>query len=102
MNTESISHPPSDPLTLLADDWTKALTPSEAADFGEDFSHAIAAIRRGGRASTAVLQEQLQVSYCRAARMLDAMERLGLVPPAVSRKPRARLTGEIEALVNAA
>lgn len=70
------------------EDWLKGLSQTEAADFGEIFPEAIAVVRREGRASTAAIEAQLNVSYCRAARMVDAMERLGIIPPQICSRPR--------------
>jgi DNA segregation ATPase FtsK/SpoIIIE-like protein len=82
-------------MTLLAptvtepetSNWVDALTPVEAADFGELFLQAIDVFHRDGRVSVVALQQNLGVNAGRAARIYDAMERLGLVAEV---RPRRR------------
>ena len=64
------------------------LTDEEATDFGELFAQAVDLARRDGHASVAILQESLGVSYCRAVRVHDALQRLGVIPPEI--RPRTR------------
>jgi len=44
-----------------------------------------------GRASTSVLQRRLRIGYGRAASLLDAMERNGIIGPPDGSKPRTVL-----------
>jgi S-DNA-T family DNA segregation ATPase FtsK/SpoIIIE len=44
-----------------------------------------------GKASTSVLQRRLRIGYGRAASLLDAMERDGLIGPPDGTKPRELL-----------
>ena len=44
-----------------------------------------------GKASTSVLQRRLRIGYGRAASLLDAMERDGIIGPPDGTKPRALL-----------
>lgn len=54
----------------------------------ELFSQAIEVICEMERASASLLQRRLKVGYARAARLLDEMERQGIVGPADGSKPR--------------
>ena len=83
---------PASPLTFLPMSFhlpsSTGLTDEEAADFGELFAQAVDLARRDGHASVAILQESLGVSYCRAVRVHDALQRLGVIPPEI--RPRTR------------
>jgi len=45
-------------------------------------------IRSSGKASTSLLQRRLKLGYARAARVMDALEEMGVVGPAEGSKPR--------------
>jgi len=49
---------------------------------------AIEVIRTSGKASTSLLQRRLKLGYARAARVMDALEDMGVVGPAEGSKPR--------------
>jgi S-DNA-T family DNA segregation ATPase FtsK/SpoIIIE len=51
-----------------------------------------------GKASTSVLQRRLRIGYGRAASLLDAMERDGIIGPPDGTKPRAVLINREEYL----
>ncbi|MBQ7498626.1 MAG: DNA translocase FtsK 4TM domain-containing protein [Selenomonas sp.] len=51
-----------------------------------------------GQASTSSVQRRFRVGYTRAARLIDAMEELGIVGPNVGSKPREILMNSEEAL----
>ncbi len=55
---------------------------------------AIAVVQQSRKASASYLQRRLKVGYNRAARMVEEMERLGIVGPANGSKPREILRGE--------
>jgi S-DNA-T family DNA segregation ATPase FtsK/SpoIIIE len=64
-----------------------------AEDGGEQidddlYQDAVRVVCEMGRASTSTLQRRLRVGYGRAARMIDLMERDGIVGPADGAKPR--------------
>lgn len=58
---------------------------------------AVESVLNTGIASSSRLQRALRVGFTRAARMIDAMEMLGLVGPADGTKPREVLVDELEA-----
>ena len=49
---------------------------------------AIEVIRSSGKASTSLLQRRLKLWYARAARVMDALEEMGIVGPSEGSKPR--------------
>ncbi len=58
---------------------------------GEDdemYDQAVEVVTRNGQASISFLQRKLRVGYNRAARMIEAMERAGILAPADGAKPR--------------
>jgi DNA segregation ATPase FtsK/SpoIIIE, S-DNA-T family len=64
---------------------------AEAADIGYDdelYSEAVRIVCEMGRASTSTLQRRLRIGYGRAARLLDLMEKDGIVGPADGPRPR--------------
>jgi S-DNA-T family DNA segregation ATPase FtsK/SpoIIIE len=78
----------------------------EGAAPAEDFSDplydkAIAIVCETRQASVSFIQRRLAIGYNRAARMVEQMERDGLVGPANGIKPREVLAPEGEYLTNA-
>ncbi len=71
-------------------------TPEEEKDLEDDdggdldpmYEEAVRVVARDGRASTSHLQRRLSLGYNRAARIVDQMERDGLVGPSNGAKPR--------------
>ena len=63
--------------------------------FGDDslYKDAVRIVVSEGRASTSLLQRRLSIGYGRAAKLVDAMHRNGLVGPAEGSKPREVLVG---------
>ncbi|MDX1601182.1 MAG: DNA translocase FtsK, partial [Anaerolineales bacterium] len=54
----------------------------EAEDEGDEmYDEAVALVRRRQRASISMLQRRLRIGYTRAARLIDQMERQGIVGP---------------------
>ena len=49
---------------------------------------AIKCVIDAGQASTSLLQRRLSVGYARAGRMIDDMERMGIIGPHQGSKPR--------------
>lgn len=61
----------------------------------ELYDEAVAIIAREGKASTSFIQRHLQIGYNRAARIIEEMERQGVVSPASATGKREVLIGEI-------
>jgi S-DNA-T family DNA segregation ATPase FtsK/SpoIIIE len=66
---------------------------NEAADpddeeYDEKYDEAVALVARTGQASISMLQRRLRVGYNRAARMIEVMEKEGVIGPADGVKPR--------------
>ena len=73
-------------------------SPEERTEFGETdgvvdelYEDARNIVIEMGKASTSVLQRRLRIGYGRAASLLDAMERDGIIGPPDGTKPRALL-----------
>ena len=60
----------------------------EAADYDEKYDEAVAIVTETGQASISMVQRRLRVGYNRAARMIETMEREGIVGPADGSRPR--------------
>jgi S-DNA-T family DNA segregation ATPase FtsK/SpoIIIE len=54
----------------------------------EKFDAAVEEVVRAGRASVSLLQRRLQIGFNRAARIVEEMERQGIVGPSEGGKPR--------------
>ncbi len=52
------------------------------------FNEAVALIHSSGKASASLMQRHLKIGYARAARILDELEKAGVVGPADGAKPR--------------
>ena len=81
--------------------------PDESADDNDSssdddpmYEEAVRVVARDSRASTSHLQRRLSLGYNRAARMVDQMERDGLVGPSRGAKPREVNSHVINELVN--
>ncbi len=61
---------------------------AEGDDQDEKLEDAIEFVVTGGKASTSALQRHLKLGYGRAARLIDIMERMGVVGPFEGSKPR--------------
>jgi S-DNA-T family DNA segregation ATPase FtsK/SpoIIIE len=60
----------------------------EEDEYDEKYDEAIALVTKTGQASISMLQRRLRVGYNRAARMIEMMEKEGVVGPADGIKPR--------------
>ena len=60
----------------------------EASDYDEKYDEAVALVTETGQASISMVQRRLRVGYNRAARMIEMMEKEGLVGPADGSRPR--------------
>jgi S-DNA-T family DNA segregation ATPase FtsK/SpoIIIE len=63
-------------------------TDMEDEEYDEKYDEAIALVARIGQASISMLQRRLRVGYNRAARMIEIMEKEGIIGPADGVKPR--------------
>jgi len=62
-------------------------------DKDEKYQEAVELILQTGQASISMVQRKLRVGYNRAARMIEAMEKQGIVGPSDGIKPREVLRG---------
>ena len=65
-------------------------------DYDEMYDQAVAVVTETRQASISMVQRRLRVGYNRAARMIEKMEREGVVGPADGAKPRDVLAPKIE------
>ncbi|OKY76906.1 MAG: cell division protein FtsK [Desulfobulbaceae bacterium DB1] len=57
-------------------------------DFDEKYDEAVAFVCEAGQASISMIQRRLRVGYNRAARMIETMEKEGVIGPSDGAKPR--------------
>ena len=67
----------------------------EDSEYDEKYDEAVALVARTGQASISMLQRRLRVGYNRAARMIEVMEKEGVVGPADGVKPREVLVRDM-------
>jgi len=75
----------------------KSVSISDLDDMFEEAAKVIVSNQHG---STSMIQRKLQLGYNRAGRIMDQMEKLGIVGPAQGSKPREVLFYTVEELVN--
>ncbi len=63
-------------------------------DYDERYDEAVAIVTEAGQASISMVQRRLRVGYNRAARMIERMEKEGVVGPADGAKPRQIIVRE--------
>jgi DNA segregation ATPase FtsK/SpoIIIE, S-DNA-T family len=68
---------------------------AEADAYDEKYDAAVALVARLGQASASLIQRHLRIGYNRAARLIDVMEREGVVGPADGSRPREVYVKEI-------
>ena len=61
---------------------------AESDDYDEKYDEAVALVTETGQASISMVQRRLRIGYNRAARMIEIMEKEGIVGPADGSKPR--------------
>ncbi len=61
---------------------------SEDDSYDEKYDEAVAMVCETGQASISMVQRRLRIGYNRAARMIEKMEKEGIVSPADGAKPR--------------
>jgi S-DNA-T family DNA segregation ATPase FtsK/SpoIIIE len=57
-------------------------------EYDEVYDHAVQIVTEAGKASTSMIQRRLKIGYNRAARIVEMMEREGVVGPADGARPR--------------
>ena len=63
-------------------------SPEGEDEIDERYDEAVALVTQTGQASISMVQRRLRVGYNRAARMIEMMEKEGVVGPADGAKPR--------------
>lgn len=63
-------------------------TKSDDKDYDNRYDDAVALVSKTGQASISMIQRQLRIGYNRAARIVETMEKDGIVGPADGAKPR--------------
>ena len=64
-------------------------------DYDEKYDEAVELVSRAGKASISLIQRHLRIGYNRAARIIEIMEREGVVGPADGARPRQVLVREL-------
>jgi S-DNA-T family DNA segregation ATPase FtsK/SpoIIIE len=64
-----------------------------AEEMDETYDQAVSIALELGRISTSMIQRRLKIGYNRAARLMEIMEREGVVGPADGARPREVLVG---------
>ena len=80
----------------------KVTEEEELGDIGDDdyddcYDLAVQIVSEAGKASTSMIQRRLKIGYNRAARIMDMMERDGVVGPADGARPRKVFVDSIDA-----
>ncbi|MBW2706676.1 MAG: DNA translocase FtsK, partial [Deltaproteobacteria bacterium] len=68
----------------------------EEQEYDERYDDAIALVTKSGQASISMIQRHLRVGYNRAARMIEVMEKEGVVGPSDGVKPREVLVASYD------
>jgi S-DNA-T family DNA segregation ATPase FtsK/SpoIIIE len=74
--------------TIVEDGVEKGELTELEGEADEMYDEAVRVVVEIGKASTSTLQRRLRLGYGRAARLIDMMERDGIVGPADGSKPR--------------
>ncbi len=72
----------------------KSTEAAEVADRDELFDEAVRFVVQSGQASTSMLQRRFRIGFSRAGRLVDIMERDGIIGPADGSKPREILVAK--------
>jgi S-DNA-T family DNA segregation ATPase FtsK/SpoIIIE len=84
--------PPSYDAEISADDGASR-GPSEE-EYDELYDHAVAYVCQMDKASSSMIQREFKIGYNRAARIIEVMEREGVIGAADGARPRAILVGQ--------
>lgn len=68
--------------------------PDEISEDDPDIKEAIAIVRAENKATTSLLQRRMSIGYAKAARIMDALEELGVVGPYQGGEPREVLPAD--------
>ena len=68
--------------------------PDEISEEDPDIKEAIAIVRAENKATTSLLQRRMNIGYAKAARIMDALEELGVVGPYQGGEPREVLPAD--------
>ena len=68
--------------------------PAEISEDDPDIKEAIAIVRAENKATTSMLQRRMNIGYAKAARIMDALEELGVVGPYNGGEPREVLPAD--------
>jgi S-DNA-T family DNA segregation ATPase FtsK/SpoIIIE len=71
---------------------------TEETEYDEFYDEAVALVTRTRQASISMIQRHLRIGYNRAARIVEVMEREGVVGPSDGIKPREVLVGDFNDL----
>jgi DNA segregation ATPase FtsK/SpoIIIE-like protein len=99
---KQLSEPRYDPQILelceraLEDDDGSGVDELELQEYDPMYDKAVQLVVSKGQASTSMVQRAFRIGYNRAARIIDIMEREGVVGPMDGSKPRQVLVGNIE------
>lgn len=77
-----------DETVLKISEESEAAESDDGGDSDEKYDEAVALVCESGQASISMVQRRLRVGYNRAARMIELMEKEGVVGPADGSKPR--------------
>lgn len=66
----------------------KEVEDSDTIEYDERYDDAVALITKSGQASISMIQRHLRIGYNRAARIIEVMEKEGIVGPSDGAKPR--------------
>jgi len=73
-----------------------AAAEGEETEYDERYDDAVALVTQNGQASISMVQRHLRIGYNRAARIIETMEREGIIGPADGAKPREVLVRNYE------
>lgn len=85
---KSVDQPQYDERFLVSPDEQGGGDGQEEEEYDEKYDEAVALVATTGQASISMVQRRLRVGYNRAARMIEIMEKEGLVGPSDGVKPR--------------
>ena len=91
-NDQILSQPVASPLSL-----SKNLVSVDGEEKDVMFAEAVKLVQETGKASASLMQRRLKLGYARAARVLDQMEKAGIVGPVNGAKAREILIAHNQA-----